>query len=406
MRSLFFLCLLLITTNSFAAPITINIPVINLADAVRLLAGYADVNVIVSPEVQGTTSIDMKNAEPLQMLNTLLKTHQLEKSMQANVWMIAPRITMIKSDQEEAEWRQGLEAAAPLVSQAWKIRYARAIELAAVIQGDSASLLSERGHLSVDARSNQIFVRDTSERVAVVSRLIQRLDIPIQQVLVEARLVSMDQDAERLLGIDFTVRQQESQTNLPPVINAHPDLQGKYSIAIARLPDGSMLDVKLAALEQDGRAELISSPSLFTGSQQEASIEAGEEVPYQEVSESGGTAVAFKKAVLGLKVTPQVLPGGRVLLALKINQDRPAARMIQGVPAISTRQIVTNVQVKNGQTIVLGGIYETNHEQNQHGLPFLGNIPIIGLLFTQQSKRDQKRELLIFVTPKIMPQAI
>ena len=387
-------------SNAFAAPISIDIQSINLADAVRLLAGYAHVNVIISPDVHGTTALRMSNAEPTNMLNSLLKTQGLAKSVHGNVWYIAPRATLIKSEQEESEWRSNAEAAAQLSSQTWKIHYARAIDIAEIVRGDAASLLSERGHLSVDARTNQMFVRDTSERLAVLNRLIHRLDIPVQQVLVEARLVSMDQDAERQLGIDFTVRQPDGGKDI------RSDSRGKYSIAVARLPDGSMLDVRIAALEQQGRAELISSPSLFTGSQQEASIEAGEEVPYQEVSESGGTAVAFKKAVLGLKVTPQILPGGKVLLALKINQDRPAARMVLGVPTISTRQIVTNVQLKNGQTIVLGGIYEINHEQTQEGVPILGNIPIIGLLFTQRSQRNNKRELLIFVTPKIMPQVI
>lgn len=398
--------MLMMAANVYAATVSMNIPSINIADAVRLLARYAEINVIVSPDVQGSDSLHVKNAKAVDMLKTFLLMHGLEKIEQGNVWYVAPRSALIKSGQEESEWRSSVESAAPLLSQLWKLRYARADEMATIMQNDHASLLSERGHMSVDARTNQIFIRDTSERLAVVSRLIHRLDIPIQQVQVEARLVSIDQDAERQLGFDFTVRQPSGDASAVSGMQIAADARGKYSIAIAKLPDGSMLDIKLAALEQQGRAELISSPSLFTGSQQEASIEAGEEVPYQEVSESGGTAVAFKKAVLGLKVTPQVLPGGQLLLALKINQDRPAARMVQGVPAISTRQIVTNVQMKSGQTVVLGGIYELNHEQTQHGIPILGNIPIIGLLFTQQARHDKKRELLIFVTPKIMPQAI
>lgn len=405
MKQLIFFILMICTSSLFAAPVSINIQMIPLADAVRLLAGYANINMIVSPDVQGSVSLHVNHAEPLHVLESLFMTHGLAKSAKGNVWYIAPRAEMIKSQQEESQWRTDEETAANLQSQNWKIRYARAAEIAEVLQGENAGMLSDRGHLSVDVRTNQILARDTGERLAVINHWIQRLDIPVKQVLVEARLVSMDQDAERQLGIDFSVRQQDAAA-APPVIFSHVEQKGKYSIAIARLPDGSELDIKLVALEQQGRAELISSPSLFTGSQQEASIEAGEEVPYQEVSESGGTAVAFKKAVLGLKVTPQILPNGSVRLALKINQDRPATRMVQGVPSISTRQIVTNVTVKNGQTIVLGGIYEINHEQSQEGFPILGNIPIIGLLFTQHSKRDQKRELLIFVTPKIMPQAI
>jgi type IV pilus assembly protein PilQ len=403
----FIFLLFILATNAFAAPVSIDIQSISLPAALKLLAGYAPLNVIISPDVQGTASLRVHNADPVSVLETLLWVHGLAKSVHGEVWFIAPRATMIKLHEEEAERRLNAEAAAGLQSMTMKIRYAKAAELAHVIQGDSIGLLSERGHLSVDARTNMIFIRDTHERLVVVQQLIHRLDIPIKQVLIEARLVSIDQDAEQQLGIDFTVRQPLANTApQQPLMTGHSEKNGRYSIAIASLPDGSWLDVKLAALEQQGRAELISSPSLFTGSQQEASIEAGEEVPYQEVSESGGTAVAFKKAVLGLTVTPQIMPGGAVLMALKINQDRPSARMVQGVPAISTRQIVTNVQVRSGQTIVLGGIYEVNHEQSQEGVPVLGNIPIIGLLFTQRSKRDNKRELLIFVTPKIMPQAI
>ncbi len=362
MKQILFFILMIFATSVIAAPVTINIQMIPLADAVRMLAGYAKINIIVSPDVQGTVSLHVNHAEPVHVLESLFMTHGLAKSAKGNVWYIAPRADMIKSQQEESQWRNDEESAAVLQSQSWKIHYARAVEIAEILQGNNAGILSDRGHLSVDMRTNQILARDTSEHLVVINRWIRRLDIPVKQVLVEARLVSMDQDAERQLGIDFTVRQPDAAA-AGPVLFAHNEQKGKYSIAIARLPDGSELDVKLVALEQQGRAELISSPSLFTGSQQEASIEAGEEVPYQEVSESGGTAVAFKKAVLGLKVTPQILPNGSVRLALKINQDRPAARMVQGVPSISTRQIVTNVTVKNGQTIVLGGIYEINHEQ-------------------------------------------
>ena len=226
--------------------------------------------------------------------------------------------------------------------------------------------------------------------------MLRQLDAPAQQITIEARLASVDNDFERELGLDFSVRS-----------TSQPDAQtaGRYSIAVAALPDGSVLDVKLAALENAGHAEIISSPSLFTSNHQSASIEAGEEVPYQEVSESGGTAVVFKKAVLGLKVTPQILPGNHVLLQLQINQDRPSSKMVLGMPVIRTRQINTSVLVKDGKTIVLGGIYETNHEEGQRRLPFLSQVPVLGWFFKEQNTLDTKRELLIFVTPRIMTQA-
>jgi len=168
------------------------------------------------------------------------------------------------------------------------------------------------------------------------------------------------------------------------------------------LADSSLLDVKLAALEQEGRGELISSPSLLTASRQTASIEAGEEIPYQEASSSGATTVVFKKAVLSLKVTPQILPDKKILLQLQINQDRPNTRVVLGVPAISTRQMITNVLIPNGHTVVLGGIYESDVDDHAEGFPFLGKIPILGWLLQEHKHRLTKRELLVFVTPKIV----
>lgn len=404
MRYLIFI-LLLWTATVGAATLTLNIPSLPLSEALKLLAGRAHLNVLVSPEVQGNASLQLQQAEPEQALESLLLSHDLAKQVTNGIWYIAPRAILLKGLSEQAAWQQSNETNALLHTKVWKIRYAKAPTLANMLLGDNAAIVSERGQLQADARTNIIFARDTSEHLQVMNQLIHQLDVPVKQVLIEARLVSVDQDAEKLLGVEFsstsTIDDPAEEASTPK-----HDATGRYSIAVAHLPDGSRLDVKLAALQQEGRADLISSPSLFTGNDQEASIEAGEEVPYQEVSESGGTAVTFKKAVLGLQVTPQILPANQVLLSLKINQDRPAARTVQGMPAISTRQITTNVEIRSGETIVLGGIYEINHESNQQSVPFLGKIPLLGLLFTQEDHRDQKRELLIFVTPKIIAQAI
>lgn len=406
MQFVFIFIMILFSSIADAEPMTLNIPNMPLSEALKLLAQHAHINVLVSPAVQGATSLQMQQVEPRVMLNSLMLSHGLVKTVSNDIWLIAPNNVMMKSLSEQSAWQQSTEANAVLMTRVWKIRYAKAAVLATMLLGDNGAIVSDRGQLQADARTNIIFARDTNARLQVINQLINRLDVPVKQVLIEARLVSIDQDAEKLLGVEFDVQTAEGSSSSTKPSAQNTETAGRYSIAVAHLPDGSLLDVKLAALEQQGRADLISTPSLFTGNDQEASIEAGEEVPYQEVSESGGTAVTFKKAVLGLQVTPQILPGSQVLLALKINQDRPAARTVQGVPAISTRQITTNVQIKSGQTIVLGGIYEINHELNQQSLPFLGKIPLLGLLFTQENRRDQKRELLIFVTPKIMPQAI
>lgn len=378
----------------------------NLSDTIRLLAKFLHVSVIVSPSVNGLATLSLHEAPPLYALDTLLVSHGLAKWRVGNIWLIAPREELIKRKQEEIKWQEVSELSTPLVTKIWQIKYAKVDDIALILQNEQSPLTSKRGQIRIDIRTNIIAIRDLPQRLEEARRLIARLDVPIKQISIEARLASVDHDFEQELGISFAVKPQLSDNSGQERPRSWAEEAGRYSLAVAKLADGSLLDVKLAALEKAGHAELISSPSLFTANQQPASIEAGEEVPYQEVSESGGTAVVFKKAVLGLKVTPQVLPGGKVLLQLQINQDRPSHKMIQGVPTISTRQIKTSVLVKNGQTLVLGGIYETNEESGQRRLPFISQVPIVGLLFKQQTSRANKRELLIFVTPNIIAQEI
>lgn len=388
-----------------AAPVTLAMTNVNLPDAVRLLAGYLHLNVIVSRSVQGVATFNLNQAAPQAVFDLLLISHGLSKWQIGNVWLIGRQDELLKRKQALARWQETDEAAAPLVIQGWQIRYAQADEVASLMASGRKSLLSNRGSVRSDERTNQVFVQDTQDRLMKVAQLIRRVDIPSQQVSVDARIVSVNSDVEKELGFEFAVR-SSGMENKGAFTEMSSKSVGQYSLAVARLADGSSLDVKLAALENAGQAELISSPSLFAANQQTASIEAGEEVPYQEVSESGGTAVAFKKAVLGLKVTPQILPGNKILLKLQINQDRPDSRMVQNMPTISTRQITTSILSQSGQTIVLGGIYENTAEMGENRLPFLSHIPLLGWLFKLQVNHAAKRELLIFVTPTIVDHAI
>ncbi len=237
----------------------------------------------------------------------------------------------------------------------------KAEDIGHVLQDSTSSLLSKRGHVRVDVRTNIICIQDTADHLAESDKVIKRLDVPVQQILIEARLASVDNAFERELGINFAVN-AEGESAAP--------LAQHYSLAVARLADGSQLDIQLAALENAGHGELISSPSLFTANQQTASIESGEEIPYQEKSLSGDTTIAFKKAVLSLKVTPQILPDNEVSLQLQVNQDRPSNLVVQGVPAISTRQISTHVLLNNGQTIVLGGFMKRTRSMRRREFHF------------------------------------
>ena len=380
--------------------LSLELQEIEVAEAIQLIAKLLHMNVMVSATVQGVTTLHLQHAELASAFDMLLVAHGLGKWRMGNVWLIAPQNELIRRKETALKWREMSEEALPLVVKTWHLQYAKAQDMATLLSEEHAALLSKRGHFGVDPRTNIIYLADVPTRFANVYRLLSALDVPVQQILINVRLASVDHDFERALGINFNVDTVHNTDNgIDPALNQS---MGHYSLAVAKLADGSLLDVKLSALENAGHAELISTPRLFTANQQLAYIESGEEVPYQEVSDSGGTAVVFKKAVLGLKVIPQILPGDKVLLTLQINQDRPGNRAVLGVPTISTRQMMTHVLVKDRQTIVLGGIYEINEENTEQRLPLLNRLPFIGWLFKQQSLHQTKRELLIFVTPKII----
>lgn len=398
MISLYFLSQASFAENTFnEQPIVLDIQNVAVKDAVYLLAKFMNHNVVVSREVKGTTSLHLNNVSAKQAYESLLISQELVEWQENHIWMIGPKTAWMKQKQEQTKLQLAVEESAPLITRMWQIHYAKAEDILKVLAEGNQTLISKNGHIRVDKRTNMLCIRDTAARIRELNRIILRLDVPVRQVLVETKLVSVDHDCERELGIHFAVQapQGEKFPNIPLANRG-------YSVAAVGLPDGSLLNIKLAALEREGRAEFISSPSLFTSNQETASIEAGEEIPYQEASSSGATAVTFKKAVLSLKVTPQILPDSQVLLQLQVNQDKPSKREVLGVPAISTRQMNTHILIKSGQTIVLGGIYEASQEQDEERIPILSKIPLVGLLFRQQNVINKKRELLIFVTPKII----
>lgn len=373
---------------------------VNLRDVLRILAKWTKRSIVLSPAIVGSVNMHLQHVSAMEVFDLLLNAYNLKATRVGNIWYVGPAENLIKQQQEELKWRDTVEDAAPLLTHIWPIHYAKAEDIAHWLQQGHDSLLSKRGQLHVDARTNVLGVQDTDDRVKMICNLIKQLDVPVKQVVIEARLVSIDSDYEQELGIRFaTISGLSDESDQK---KAFQGSKGQFSLVVATLADNSLLDVKLSALENQGHAELISSPSLYTASQQTASIEAGEEIPYQEASASGATAVVFKKAVLSLKVTPQVLPGKKVLLQLQLNQDRPSVRMVLGVPSISTRQMKTNVLIAHGHTVVLGGIYESNKENNQEGLPFLSKIPVLGWLFQVNNHRRGKREMLVFVTPRII----
>lgn len=392
-KSIYLFLMMLCMNISIAATQKISIDLQNIAikDAIHLLAKCIHLNIVIDPTIEGMTSLHLHEVDPEMALEALIATQHLSKWQVNHVWYVGTAANRLQQTKEEMTLAALTKENAPLLTRLFQIHYAKAADIALILQDNKHTLLSKRGTISVDERTNMICIQETEAVLFHLQALIERLDIPVQQVLIEARLASIDSDFERSLGIQFNVRSTSDEGS-----------HGPYSIAVLNLADGSVLNAQLSALETEGHGEFISSPSLVTASRKEASIESGEEIPYQEISRSGATGVAFKKAVLSLKVTPEVMPNNRVLLQLKVNQDKPTNHLILGVPSITTRQITTNILVKNGQTIVLGGIYETNKDHQEEEIPFLGKIPLVGWLFKQQNVTGNKRELLIFVTPKII----
>lgn len=374
---------------------TISLQEMSIQDALNLLAKMLNKNVVLSPSIHGTASLYLKNISALDAFDFLLKSHELSKQQINHVWYIIPQNELMQMKQQELKLQAVIDEAEPLVTTVWQIHYAKAEDIANLLKGSHNELVSARGIVHVDTRTNILCVQDIPARIHPIHQLIQRLDIPVQQVLITVHLASVDSDYERELGISFVDQETHSgESDIP--FNMH------YGLAVLKLGDGSLLRMQLSAMEKNGHGELISSPGLLTANQQTASIESGEEIPYQEISRSGATGVVFKKAVLSLKVTPQVMPGDQILLQLQVNQDKPSNRIILGVPAITTRQISTNILVKSGQTIVLGGIYESDKGRQLQGVPVVNKIPLVGWLFKQQNVTNTKRELLIFVTPKVI----
>lgn len=407
--------------------ISLNFQNIQVRAVLQILAEFTGINMVVSDKVQGEITLRLNNTPWDQALDIILKTNSLDKRKNGNIMMIAPAADLLNQEKTELKSQQEVTNLAPLRSDLLQINYAKAADIAMLLKDKNTSLLSKRGTLSVDVRTNTIWIQDTGAQIEDIRELIKQLDVPVKQVLIEARIVNVTKDFAKDLGIRFGVTKP---THLSGTLNGANQLsQGvapadvipladrlnvdlaavpvsaspaSVGIALAKLGNGILLDLELSALESEGRGEIIASPRLITTNQQSAVIESGEEIPYQEATSSGATAVAFKKAVLSLKVTPQITPDNKIMMDLAINQDRASDQRFNGVPSILTKEIQTNVLVDNGQTIVLGGIYQQDKKNSMNRVPFLGALPVVGVLFRNSNTTIANEELLIFITPRII----
>ncbi len=407
-------------------PITLNVQDIQVRAALQLLAEFTGVNLVVTDAVGGNITLNLHDVPWDQALDIILKTQGLGKQQTGNILLIDRLDALTMRNNAALTEQLNAEKYTPLISKIIQIKYAKAPDIAGLIQDKASGLLSERGTLSVDGRTNTVWVQDTHEHLGAIKKLIKEWDVPVQQVVIEARIVNMMKDCVEDLGVRWGVSKSNYLTgtleganklsngvlltDIPMSDRLNIDLSAlpfdanpaSIGIALAKLGDNVLLDLELSALESEGRAEIIASPRLMTTNQQPAVIESGEDIPYQQATLSGATAVSFKKAVLSLKVTPQITPDGKLLMDLLINQDSDSGRRVQGVPIVLTKAIETRVLVNHGQTIVLGGIYKHDKSNSVVRVPFLGSLPLIGHLFSRKQIRKRNEELIIFITPRVI----
>lgn len=405
--------------------LSLNFQNIAVNKVLQIIADYNNFNLVTTDTVKGDITLHLDDVPWDQALDLILQTKGLDKRIEGNILLVAPSEEIALRESQMLKNKQNIIQLSTLYSEYIQINYAKASDIAALLKNDTSSLLSPRGSVAVDERTNTLLIKDTEDSLDNIHRLVEVLDIPIKQVLIESRVVTVRDNVSEDLGIRWgitdeqgdagtsgTIAGAEKITNgeVPPIaerlnvnLPANPIGLNPTSIAfhVAKLTDGTILDLELTALEQEDKAEIISSPRLTTSNQKAAYIEQGVEIPYEESTSSGATSVTYKKAVLSLSVTPQITPDNRVILDLAITNDTPSFDTEGGL-TIDTQRISTQVLVDHGETIVLGGIYQKSMINSSSRVPILGDIPYLGFLFRNSSKSNERRELLIFVTPKII----
>ncbi len=419
--------------------LSLNFQDIEVRAVLQLIADFTGLNMVASDTVSGNVTLRLKNVPWDQALDIILKAKGLGMRQIDNVIMVAPNAEIAAREKLELEASKQVEELAPLYTEFIQVNYAKAGDLAGLIQAEENSLLSERGTVTVDERTNTLIVQDISTSLESIRGMLLILDIPVRQVLIESRIVNADESFAKDLGVRFGYSKNskqgfENRDSIGPDANPQVLIAGTeqgttdFGQTTARTIDdlenmivdlpalatgagislvvgkiGSyLLQLELTAMIAEGRGEDIASPKVITTNQREALIEAGVEIPYLEASSSGATSVSFKKAVLSLTVTPQITPDDKILLDLAVHQDTQGANTIAGIPIINTKNVSTQVMVDNGETVVLGGVYTRSDINAVERVPFFGDLPYVGFLFKRTSVEQTKSELLIFVTPKIL----
>lgn len=408
--------------------ISLDFQDIEVRRVLQLLADFTGVNIVASDSVQGNITLRLKDVPWDQALDIIMKAKNLDKRKNGNVIWVAPTTELIKSDEDQAKALAQHIKLAPLETETLQLNYVKGEDVKKMIEdmdskkGSTSnsddqgmrSLLSSRGSMIVDNRTNTVIINDTAEKVQQLKSILKQLDFPVKQVMVEARIVRASTDFTNELGVSWSLTKPTSTSSwsngtytnsgsLSVDLGATTSY-GSLSLGLLRL-GSSILDLQLAASQSDGQSEILSTPKVMTGDKQEATIRSGVKIPYQTTSANSGTTTTFQDAVLELKVVPSITPDGKVQMKLNISKDTLGTLTDAGY-AIDTNKLQTNVLVSDGETVVLGGLYEDESTATIKKVPLLGDIPVVGTLFKNTSKTVTKRELLIFITPRIVDETV
>ncbi|MBO0640220.1 MAG: type IV pilus secretin PilQ [Pseudomonas stutzeri] len=410
--------------------LSLNFQDIDVRSVLQLIADFTDLNLVASDTVSGNITLRLQNVPWDQALDLVLKTKGLDKRQVGNVLLVAPADEIAARERQELESQRQIAELAPLRREVVQVNYAKAADIARLFQSvtNNGGVAEERGSIAVDDRTNNIIAYQTQERLDELRRIVAQLDIPVRQVMIEARIVEANVDYDKSLGVrwggnlgagnkwsawgkngNLEVEDAEGggQQITWPMNTPFVDMGAVGStsgIGLGFVTDNAILDLQLSAMEKTGNGEVVSQPKVVTADKETAKILKGSEVPYQEASSSGATSTSFKEAALSLEVTPQITPDNRIIMEVKVTKDEPdfSQAATTGVPAIRKNEVNAKVLVTDGETIVIGGVFSNTQSKSVDKVPFLGDLPYLGRLFRRDLVQDRKSELLVFITPRIM----
>lgn len=394
------------TQASADEPLSLNFQDVEVRSVLQLLADFAGVNLVASDSVQGNVTLRLQDVPWEQALDMVLRSKGLGRREEGNVLLVAPAAELAEQAREARLGRELDAHVQPLQRELLPVHHANAGDLAELLLATLADdgILAGRGSLSVDARTNTLVATQPADRLAELRELVARLDVPLRQVMIEARIVEANVDYERSLGVRWgrSLKPEGSGLGGDVFVDLGAE-RATASLGVGLLRSDVLLDLELSAMEKSGNGEIISQPKVVTADKETARILKGTEVPYQETSGSGATSISFREASLSLEVTPRITPGDGVVMAVKVTKDEPDYLNAQGnVPAIRKNEVNAKVRVDDGQTIVIGGVYSTVQSNVLEKVPFLGDLPYVGRLFRRDALQEKKSELLVFLTPRIM----